>query len=184
MRYFVAFLVAMALIFLLIALLFGGGKSKAPPVSKTLASYATTDADVQLTIDGPVNADQSHQAVQITVDSDNVTFEQLQGYDSDVVNTQVFNNTENAYANFLLALEHAGFTEGNNNPKLSDERGYCPLGPRYVFQLTQDGKDIERYWATGCGNPKTYQGNLILTLSLFQAQVPGYSKLVQNINLL
>lgn len=183
MRYFMAFLAVMMLVFLLLALLLGGGKSKAPPTAKTLASYATTDAQAQLTIDGPVNADQNHQAIRVTVSNNDVSFEQLQGYDGTVTNTQVFASTQNAYVNFLLALAHAGFTKGNNSPSMADERGYCPLGDRYVFELTQDGKDIERYWATSCGSPKTYLGSLSLTLSLFQAQVPNYSNLTQNIAL-
>jgi len=81
----------------------------------------------------------------------------------------------------LLALAHAGFTIGNAAPSVSDERGYCALGDRYVFELRQDNKDLERYWATSCGSPKTYQGVLNLTLELFQAQVPQYANLTQNL---
>jgi|SRR5665213_2151955 len=180
MRYFIAFFITMGLIFLLVVLLFGGGKSKTPPTVKTLASYASTNAEAQLTIDGPINANQNHQQVQINVGRDDVTLEQLQGYDGDVTSMQNYANTQNAYANFLLALAHAGFTLGNNDPKSADERGFCPLGDRYVFQLTQDGKDIERYWATSCGSPKTYLGALDLTISLFKAQVPNYGKQTQN----
>jgi len=182
MRYFIAFLVTMGLIFLLVFLLFGGSsKPKVLPIHKTLHSYALTDAQVQLTIDGPINAVQNHQEVQITVDRNNVTYEQLQGYDGNVVNMQTYDNTENAYTVFLFALARAGFTQGSNDPTLSDERGFCPLGDRYIFQLMQDGNTIERYWATNCGSPKTYLGLLNVTLSLFQAQVPNYSKLTGDI---
>jgi hypothetical protein len=80
----------------------------------------------------------------------------------------------------MLSLSHAGFTKGNADKALSDERGYCPLGSRYIFELIdENGKTIERYWATSCGKPKTYQGNVSLTRSLFQAQVPDYSRLIQ-----
>jgi hypothetical protein len=182
MRYFLAFLTTLFLVFLLVFLLFhGGGKSKAPLTIKTLHSYASTDATVQMTIDGPVNAAQNHQQVRISVGRDDVTFEQLQGYDGNVTNTQDFSNTQNAYTAFLFSLARAGFSSGNNDPSLSDERGFCPLGERYVFQLTQDGKDIERYWATSCGgNLKTYLGAFDLTVSLFKAQVPNYSQQTQN----
>jgi hypothetical protein len=181
MRYFFAFLATLVLIFLLIFLLFrGGGNPKIPLTIKTLHSYASTDAEAQLTIDGPINADLNHQQVRIRVNRDDVTFEQLQGYDGNVINTQSYANTENAYTNFLFALARSGFTNGNNDPNSSDERGFCPQADRYVFQLRQDGKDIERYWATSCGNPKTYLGSLNLTLSLFQAQVPNYTELTQN----
>jgi len=168
----------------LIYLIFhGGSKPKVPVTHKTLDSYAVTDAQATLTIDGPINADQNHQGVKITVARDNVTFEQLQGYQGSVTNMQTFPNNVDAYTSFLLALAHAGFTQGNSSASLKDERGYCPLADRYIFEFQQDGQELERYWTTSCGSPKTYLGNTELTLTLFQAQVPGYDNLTQNISL-
>ena len=184
MRYYIGFLIAAGLIILLIFLLFrGGGKPNVPVTPKTLVSYANTNAQASLTIDGPVNADQLHQQVRITVDNTEVTFEQIQGYNGSVVSQQQFSGNQNAFDVFLHALDYAGFTNGNTSKALSDERGYCALGDRYIFELSQNGNNIERYWATSCGKPKTYLGNLNLTLNLFQAQVPGYSDLVQNVRL-
>ena len=47
-----------------------------------------------------------------------------------------------------------------------------PLGDRYVFELSQNGQNIQRYWTTSCGTPKSYLGAQTLTISLFKAQVP------------
>jgi hypothetical protein len=181
MRYFIGFLITIGLIILLIVLLFGGGgsKSKVPTTSKPLADYSSSDAAARLTIDGPVNADTIHKSVQITVDKDEVTFEKFQGYQGHVVGSQHYENNETAYANFLHALAHAGFTRGDTSSALKDERGYCPLGNRYIFEFIQDGKDIERFWATSCGKPKTYLGAPSLTLQLFRAQVPDFAKQVE-----
>lgn len=183
MRYFIGFIATIGLIIILILLIFHGGsnKAKVPTTAKTLDSYANTNAEAQLTIDGPINAPQNHQQIQISVGQDETTFEQLQGYNGSVVNLQSFTNTEASYSAFLHALTVAGFTDGNTSSSLGDDQGYCPLGSRYIFQLTQNGNNIERFWATNCGNPKTYLGNLNLTLALFQAQVPGYNTLTQNI---
>ena len=180
-RYFLAFLATFGLILLLLVLLFHGGSKPKTPTGRTLSSYASTDAVVRMTIDGPINADQNHQAVRVTVGRDDVTFEQIQGYQGNVVNEQTFSNNEPAYENFLLALAHAGYTQGNKSSALKDERGYCPLGDRYVFELTQEDQEIERYWATGCGSPKTYLGVLSLTIQLFENQVPGYTDLTQHV---
>lgn len=182
MRYFIGFLVTVGLVIILIILLFsGGGKSKVKTTEKPLIDYANTDAQVSVTVDGPVNAVSEHQAIRITVDRDNVTYQALQGYDGQVTDTQIFANTESAYDVFLHALQHAGFTRGNNNPALKDERGYCSLGDRYIFELTQNGDDLQRYWASSCGSPKTYLGNLSLTLTLFQNQVPNYGQVSKNV---
>lgn len=185
MRYFIGLFITLGLLFLLIFLLFhgGGSKSRQPQLTAAgLSGYATSDAVAQLTIDGPVNADQLHQIVRITVGRDNVTYEQISGYQNTVVNSQIYASNEQAYVNFLLALAHAGFTQGNPDPRLKDERGICPLADRYVFQFNQDGNDLERYWATSCG-AKTYRGALGLTLSLFEAQVPHYQALTRGLSL-
>jgi hypothetical protein len=184
MRYFIGFLVTILLIILVIFLLVrGGGKPKVTTTAKTLDSYATTNAEVRLTIDGPVNADQIHNQVRISVDRDNSTFEHIKGYQGNTVKMQRYPNNQAAYATFLLALAHVGFTKGNPDPALRDERGYCPTENRYIFELRQDERDIERYWATGCGNPKTYLGNVGLTLDLFRAQIPDYATLTQDAEL-
>jgi len=184
MRFFFGFLVAIGLIILIVFLMLSGnGGSKLPATTKTLTSYTNDNDAVRLTIDGPVNADQNHLGIQITVDSSDVTFEQLQGYQGSVVNLQNFANNQPAFAVFLYALNYAGFTKGNTAKSLSDERGYCSQGDRYIFELLENGNDVERYWTSSCGSPKTYLGSLGLTLTLFKAQVPGYDQLTQNIDL-
>ena len=178
MRYFLGFFATVLLIILLIILLVhGGSKPSVPPITKTLDSYASSGGVASMLIDGPVNANSQHVQVRITIDRDNARYEQLTGYDGDVVKQLNFDNTQSAYEAFLLSLAHAGFTKGNPSKQLTDERGYCPTGRRYVFELTQQDRTVERYWATSCGKPKTYLGNLDLTITLFQAQVPNYSQL-------
>jgi hypothetical protein len=184
MRYFIVFIATLGLLFLLLYLLLhGGGKAKVPATHKPLISYSTTDAQAILTIDGPINSQQEHRAVRITVGQDEVTYQQIQGYQNSVLNQQSFDSNQDAYVNFLAALQHAGFTQGSINPLLKDERGYCPLGERYIFEFNQDGQQLQRYWATSCGSnsPATYKGSLALTLDLFEAQVPGFSQLTQNL---
>jgi hypothetical protein len=183
LRYFVGFMATIALIILLIFLIFhGGGKSKVPTTSKTLSSYAGTDAEVSLTINGIINADQEHESIKITVSRDSATYTQFQGYQGSVTKLQNYSSNENAYSEFLFALQRAGFTQGSNVAALKDERGFCPLGNRYIFELDQDGQQLERFWATNCGGtPKTYNGNLNLTLTLFKNQIPDFNDLTQNI---
>jgi hypothetical protein len=184
MRYIIGFLIALGLIVLLIILLIGGGnKSGHKPTGKLLYEYASTDAQVSLTVDGPVNADSLHNQIRITVDNANVTFEQIKGYQDTVVNTKLYANNTDAYDAFLHALMRIGFTQGDNDPALKDESGYCAAGDRYIVELTDGDDTLERYWSTSCDNTKTYLGNMSLTLSLFQAQVPDYDKLTANIDL-
>lgn len=184
MRYFIGFLITIGLIIMLIVLIFSGGGSK-PKTStaKPLDSYAGTDAEVSMTIDGPINADQNHQQVRVTVGTNSVTYEEISGYDGQVAERQTFHNTEAAYTVFLRSLALAGFTRGDTTPALQDERGRCALGDRYIFELNNDGNKLERYWVTTCGGAKTFLGDRSTVTQLFKAQVPQYDNLSNNIRL-
>lgn len=184
-RYFIGFIASIGLLVILIVLIFSGGSSpkKVPKTSKTLDSYATSGGSVVLTIDGPINAEQNHEQVRITVSGDSATFDHIKGYEGGVADTKSYPNNQDAYTNFLFALEKAGFNLGNTSSSLKDERGFCPLGDRYIFELQQDGEELQRFWATNCGGTKSYLGNVNLTLQLFQNQIPDYGNLTQNINL-
>lgn len=182
MRYFFGFLVSIGLVILLIILVVSGGgdsgdKSRVEQTKKPLGSYSNTDAAAILTVDGPINAAQEHDQLRITVTKYQVTYEKIRGYDGSVQDLRTYGNTEKSYASFLRSLSYAGFTKGDDNKELRDERGYCPLGNRYIFELKQGGRDIQRYWSTSCNKEKTYLGQRNLTVELFQKQIPDFSKL-------
>jgi hypothetical protein len=183
MRYFIGFIVTVILIITLVVLLFNGGKKDVSKTNKPLIDYASTDAEVRMTIAGPIVYNTDHTEVRVIVDRNNVTYEQVKGYDGQVVDTKLFENTQNAYDAFLHALQHAGFTQGNNAAALRDDVGFCSTGSRYIFELNDGGDELQRYWASSCGGTKTYLGSLNLTLTLFQAQVPGYTELTSGLNL-
>lgn len=183
MRYFIGFLVViLLLIFLIVLIVSGTGPKQTLNRAKALPDYATTDALASMSIAGPINAQSLHNSVVITVGREQVVYQQVQGYDNNVVRTQTYANTEASYDAFLRALNVAGFVKGNSEKALANEQGVCPLGQRYVFALNEGSKQIQRFWSTSCGT-RTYGGNTSMTLTLFQAQVPDYSTLTQNVQL-
>lgn len=182
MRYFTGFLIAIGLIVLLfVVILRSGGGPKQKQIN--LDSYASTGAVAQLTIDGPITADQTHQAVQIAVNANQTTFQVLQGYEGQVQTTKTFEANQASFSVFLHALNLAGFSQGNNASSVSDDRGYCPGGDRYIFELQQNGSDVFRYWATACGGQGSSKAQVSTVLSLFQAQVPDYDDLTGNVQI-
>lgn len=179
MKYIIGFLLTIGLLILLIVLLATGGSktTKVPNTSKKLDSYANTSAVTRLTIDGPITNPQEHKATRITVGRDTTTYEQLQGYDGAIVNTQSFPNTQTSYLSFLRAIELAGFTLGDTSANLKNDRGYCPLGNRYIFELEDNGKQIERFWSASCSGAHSFKGSTNLNVTLFKRQVPSFNKL-------
>lgn len=183
MRYFTAFLVALGLIVLVFVIIIKALTGGKPKQQIDLNSYATTDAVVRMTIDGPVNADSIHHQIQVSVDNSQTEIQIMNGYQGTVKTDKTYDSNQPAFEEFLHALNLAGYTRGNPDPKVSDERGYCPQGSRYVFELLQGGDTIQRYWSTACGGQGTYKGNTTLTRALFQAQIPDFDKLTGSIQL-
>jgi hypothetical protein len=184
-RYFIGFVIVVALIVFLFVIIFGGSdnKTKVANSSRVLSSYATSSSEVKMTIDGPTNASADHRQVVVHVDQNQVLFQEKHGYDGDVAKSQNFANSPGSYQAFLRSLEHANFTKGDASHMNADERGYCPLGSRYIFELIDAGKIVQRYWTTSCGSPKTFLGDTALNIELFQKQVPGYFDLTDDASL-
>jgi len=185
MKYFVGFMasVIIIIIMLLVSLGNSGKKPATKSQPKTLVSYANTDASVRMIIDGPVTADQTHYQIRVNVSRDKTIYEQINGYEGNVIKSEAFENNQNSFSNFLSALEKAGYMRGDKQAENSNYLGYCPLGNRYIFSLSKGSEKLQQYWATSCGSPSTYLGSLNLTLKLFKAQVPDYYNLSDNLNL-
>lgn len=185
MRYFVSFLIVIGIIILVFILIlkgFSGGGSTSTIVPP-LVNYASTSTVVQMTIDGQITADQNHQELQIIVGQSSAKLNIYQGYEKSLVNTISYPNNQLDYADFLRALDLYGYTKGDSNSALSDYRGYCATGDRYIFEIVKANTDVERYWTTSCGGTHTFNGQTSEVLSLFEAQIPNYQTLTSNVKL-
>ena len=182
-RYFVGFLLAVGLIVLVIVLIIRslGAPAKKPTVLD-LNSYANSDVRMQLTIDTPVKAPQAHQDIIMTVDNAQATLVVTKGYDGDTVRMKSYPMTTSAYAVFLRSLAFNGYTKGNDDPSLRDERGRCSLGERYIYEVIDgEGNSLQRYWTTSCGGG-TFNGSAVTIRRLFTLQFPDYSALTRDVS--
>ena len=181
------FLIVMGLLIaalIVILFLLIGHTTPTKPQPGVASYYNNSTAQAALLIDGPVNAVSQHNQVQILVSDSVTTFNVLSGYNGQVASSRHYVMTPAAFHVFLRSLEGAGFMDGSRNSALSQASGYCPLGDRYIFSFSNDGSLMERYWSTSCSStPHTYNGNLALTLQLFQNQVPNYDNIVSNLNI-
>ncbi|MGH7157170.1 MAG: hypothetical protein ACREGG_03620 [Candidatus Saccharimonadales bacterium] len=171
----------------LVVILTHGHKTPAPPAHvMTLPDYANTTASVVMTTDGIVNGDDIHRQIRITVAQDRRLIEIIQGYSGQVISSNTFYNTNDAFAVFLRAINNSGFLakakpkKGTSIP--SDERGQCPVGFRYTFELSNEGSDVSRLWTSSCATGN-WGGNLATEQQLFQDQIPNYGTLTENVNL-
>lgn len=186
LRYLAGMGVVIALLFLIIFMIVrgGGNDNKVPETKRALTSYVEdTTVTVSETIIGPIVSADKHSEVQISVTNQSAAIEVSKGYDGNVVKSNTFPLTTNGFSEFLSALDKVGFTKGNTADDLKDDKGYCPTGLRYIFEIRDGSDTIQRFWATSCRGAKSYRGDLPLTLQLFERQIPDYDSYVQDLDL-
>jgi hypothetical protein len=183
MRYLIGLLLAIfVIIFVIIKLLSGGGSDTPKNAPPQLSSYANTDTTVRYVIDNPVQSNDGHRDVIVSVGRDQATLTITKGYQGKVISSKSYANNENSYRNFLMALDRtAGFSLGEDSDKLKDERGFCATGERYSYDVVDgSGSAIQHFWSTSC-KQKTYKGNPGVTAELFELQIPDYDTLTGDV---
>lgn len=186
LRFLLGIGLVIVLLFVVIALIMRSGNNgdKVPETKRELTSYVDdSNFSVTMTTIGPITDAASHTESQIIITNQSAVAEISQGYDGNVINSSNFPLTTNGFSEFLSALDKAGFTKGDTAEDLKDDKGYCPTGLRYIFEAHEGSDTIQRFWATSCKGPKSYKGNLGMTLELFQVQIPNYSDLIADRNL-
>lgn len=163
----------------------GSGESAQEPVktAQRAKELSKDTSNVSFTTYGRVVGEENRRAIRITVSSNERRVDVLQGYDEDVIKTQTTPNKQSAFDALLIALESAGFDTYDKNNKI-DERSQCATGNRYAYQAAyQDGASL-RSWSTNCSEKiGSFKGNRSLVQTLFQNQIPDYSKFVSGTRL-
>ncbi|MDQ5886230.1 MAG: hypothetical protein QG628_627 [Patescibacteria group bacterium] len=188
-RRLIIFLTIAVGLVLLLVLIFGiGGDSSQKKTDKpaantpaVLTDYISPNSKMVLTTGGKVNGDDIYREIRITVDSNTRELQVIQGYQNTVIQTNTFANNLNAYDTFVHALQRTGYGKVRKTSD-TDERGVCATGQRYTFEVFNDGKNVSRTWAGTC-TKGTSQARAAEVLQLFRAQITGYGKLTNNVDL-
>lgn len=183
-------IVGFILLMIIIVIILASGGEKKPAQTgvtlKSLPNYSQTGATVSLTTQGIVNGEDIHRSIRIIVGANERTIQVISGYNNQVISSQVFPNSEEAYDVFLRSLAGMGFlTRSKEKPPVADnENGYCPLGRRYIYELNQGADELSRLWSSTCGvKVGTFGGSASGTQTLFQRQITNYNQIVSDVNL-
>lgn len=137
---------------------------------------------VTWTQQGRLVGDDLRRSVKITVTPTERRVDLLEGYDPKITKTAIFTNDKVSYTSFLLALENLNFGRERKVTQ-PDERGVCPLGKRYIYELHDGDVQKMRLWSDSCITAQgTYAGAAATTRQLFQAQITGYAKFISGVN--
>jgi hypothetical protein len=159
----------------------GGGGNKPKPLSVSDQNREGTSA--QITTQGKLVGEEERRAIRIVVTQNERRLEILNGYEEAVDRTQVYPNTPSAYENFLIAIDKAGI-EKKRETKQTDERGACPMGNTYIYQVRDFSQDLVRAWGASCGTKVgTFAGKGDVIRKLFQEQIPDYTTQIKDVDL-
>jgi hypothetical protein len=161
----------------------GSRKSETRQTETTnLIDHIDDGSLVRLTIEGPVNADELHRANVITVASDSRALDVYKTYSDQNALSQSYGNNPSAYTDFMQALNDAGFTKERKPTSQHDEKGACPSGQRYIYELISNDRVTMRLWSSSCNDKReTFGGNESVVRMLFESQIPDYTKAVNSV---
>ena len=163
------------------------GRSSAPDqegeVTKTeLIDYANTTTQVRYILRGQINARENHRILEITVSRDSRTAVLYEGYTGNVLRFDKFGNDSVAYSEFLAALDNEGYTASKNSEFGVKPEGVCSRGQRADFEIIQGSETKQSLWTTNCKDISgTFAGRTSNIRRLFEAQLPEYTKFVEQI---
>lgn len=175
-RRLVTVLIGLGILILVVILFFkalSGGDNDVVEQPTPITSYVDTATEMQMLASGPIVAESEHQAVRISVGRDEVRVEVITGYNGEVVREQSFSNSQEAYDQFLHALDLYGYTKGMETDTQIDKKGRCATGARYTFSIVDGAREIDSSWTTSCSGKSTFKGSRSNVLRLFRQQVPS-----------
>jgi hypothetical protein len=186
MRYVIGFIAIIVLVILTFVLIWRGVTGDGDPVETPapLTDYTFTTTVMRFTIVGRVNADQDHRSVRMTISRSENRIEILEGYQEALGEARSYASNQEAYGTFLRSLDLLGFTQGSDDPERADDRGFCPIGQRYIYEIVDGTNVVQRYWSTSCrGDMGPFEGDKGGVRSLFQAQIPDYRAITRGVRL-
>lgn len=166
---------------------FRGGSNSQPNVDVGREALLSTDADrsVQMTVRGPIVADENFRSYRITVTPSSRTMTTYKGYLQTAITTQTFSNNTKAYDEFVHALNLANAMKGTAfEGEKDDTRGICSAGVVYEFETAQAGQTVKRLWTSTCGGSKgSLAASTTQLKNLFIGQIPEGDALVRSVDL-
>lgn len=187
MRYLLA---TVGVIFLLIVGIVIFSRSNRPQSAVTpdntainLNDYSENEnASVQYTVAGPINANEDHRQIRITISASSRQIDVIKGYQGELLSRNTYSNNSEAYADFLEALRRANFTKERRIADNISPAAICPVGNRSFYQIIENSEDKMNLWTASCVGG-TFGGNISLTNQLFQLQIPDYSKITSGVSI-
>ncbi len=141
----------------------------------------TANHAVQLTVRGPIVADEEFKSYQMKVTPNSREMVVYQGYLDDEERSKKLGNNRSAYEEFVFALDRADMMEGTMpaDDVDNDLRGICATGYVYEYAVLVDDESVKHLWTSTCdGSKGTLKASTSQLNDLFLKQIPDSVDLV------
>ena len=125
---------------------------------------------------GPIVADENFRSYQIIVTPTSRVYTEYAGYLDKVITSRTLTNNQQAYEQFIYALDKADIGKTRNLSDSSDLRGVCATGGRaYKFETLDGNTATKTLWTSTCsGSQGTMASNVVQIHALFANQIPDF----------
>lgn len=176
-----------ALVSLARAVFFSSSSSNDSVVDSSQTALLATDANrrVEMTVRGPIVADERFASYRITVSPSSRTLTTYRGYLDSVVDRIELGNNVAAYEEFVFALDKAGLAAGDEyGDDRDDVRGVCATGQVTQFGILDTGESVKTLWTSTCrGSSGTLDASASQLSRLFLRQIPDADGAINKVNL-
>lgn len=187
-------LVAVIVIIAIVALVslarvvFFSGSSSQPveaDTSQAALLSTTTEHSVQMTVRGPIVADEQFNSYRMTISPNSREITTYNGYLDRVVDRIRLGNNIPAYEEFVFALDRASLAEGEEyGDERDDIRGVCATGKVYEFSILENNESVKTLWSSTCrGASGSLDASATQLIRLFNSQVPDADELIRDVRL-
>lgn len=154
-------------------------------IGKQALLNTATDHSVQMTVRGPIVANENFRSYRITIDPRSRVMTTYAGYLEQPIDNKNLNNNAQAYEQFVYALDKANMINGEVlTGEKDDTRGICATGRVYEFAILQDNETVKRLWTSTCkGSPGSFRASIKQVGDLFLDQIPDNKTLLKEIDL-
>jgi hypothetical protein len=172
-----------ALVSLTRAVFFSGSTTSTVAADSSQAALLSTTVDrsVQLTVRGPIVADELFRSYRIVVTPSLRTLTTYTGYLGTQIDTVTLTNNIPAYEQFIHALDNANLTKGIELVgDKNDTRGICATGRLSQFEILNGAKNVKNLWTSTCaGSQGSLDASATQLTNLFVNQVPNATALIR-----
>jgi hypothetical protein len=134
----------------------------------------TGGRSVQMTVRGPIVADENFQSYQVEVSNSERSITAYKGYLESRTNGTSLSNNTRAYEQFVNALDKANMMKGKEPETEDSLLGICASGYVYEYAVLSSANPVKTLWTSTCSGSKgTLNASRQQLTNLFLGQIPN-----------